>query len=47
VTTAVTAAHGVQPSEVRIVAPNSIPRSSANKIARRVAAKVWAEGAFA
>jgi fatty acid CoA ligase FadD32 len=46
VTTAVTAAHGVQPSEVLIVAPNSIPRSSANKIARRVAAKAWSEGAF-
>lgn len=47
VRTAVTAIHGVQPSEVLILAQGSIPRSSANKIARRVAAKAWAEGTFA
>lgn len=43
---AVTAAHGVQPSEVLIVGQGAVPRSSANKIARRVAAKAWAEGVF-
>lgn len=42
--TAVTATHGVQPSEILIVEPGAIPRSSANKIARRVAAKAYKEG---
>lgn len=46
VRTAVTSVHGVQPSEVLIVEQGSIPRSSANKIARRVAAKAWADGRF-
>lgn len=41
---AVTATHGVQPSDVRIIAPGTLPRSSANKIARRVAAKAYLEG---
>ena len=41
---AVTATHGVQPSDVRIIAPGALPRSSANKIARRVAAKAYLEG---
>ncbi|MCI1255388.1 MAG: FadD32-like long-chain-fatty-acid--AMP ligase [Corynebacterium provencense] len=44
---AVTSVHGVSPAEVLIVDRGSVPRSSANKIARRVAAKAWAEGAFA
>ena len=43
---AVTKVHGVQPQDVRIVAPGEIPRSSANKIARRVAAKAYLEGKF-
>lgn len=47
VRSAVTSVHGVQPTEVRIVDQGTIPRSSANKIARRVAAKLWSEGAFA
>ncbi|HIW95850.1 MAG TPA: AMP-binding protein [Candidatus Corynebacterium gallistercoris] len=41
---AVTSKHGVQPEDVRIVAPGELPRSSANKIARRVAAKAYVEG---
>lgn len=44
---AVTKTHGVQPADVRIVAPGAVPRSSANKIARRVAAKAYANGEFA
>jgi fatty acid CoA ligase FadD32 len=47
VRSAVTSVHGVQPTEVRIVEQGSIPRSSANKIARRVASKLWIEGVFA
>lgn len=47
VRSAVTSVHGVQPTEVRIVDQGSIPRSSANKIARRVASKLWTDGAFA
>ncbi|MGP5082035.1 FadD32-like long-chain-fatty-acid--AMP ligase [Corynebacterium variabile] len=47
VRSAVTAVHGVRPTEVRIVDQGTIPRSSANKIARRVAAKMWSDGAFA
>ncbi len=47
VRSAVTAVHGVRPTEVRIVDQGTIPRSSANKIARRVAAKMWSEGSFA
>ena len=43
---AVTKTHGVQPEDVRIVNPGGIPRSSANKIARRVAAKAYNEGQF-
>lgn len=45
--TAITKTHGVQPEDVRIVEPGQIPRSSANKIARRVAAKAYVDGAFA
>lgn len=37
--TAVSAAHGVVPEEIRIVAPNEIARSSSGKIARRVSRK--------
>ena len=44
--TAVTKTHGVQPEDVRIVDEGVIPRSSANKIARRVAAKAYNEGKF-
>lgn len=36
---AVTNAHGVQPEDIRIVAPDEIARSSSGKIARRVAKK--------
>lgn len=43
---AVASTHGVQPDDVRIVDVNSIPRSSANKIARRVAAKLYLDGSF-
>ncbi|MBC2681442.1 AMP-binding protein [Corynebacterium sp. 4HC-13] len=43
---AVTKIHGVQPEDIRIVNPGGIPRSSANKIARRVAAKAYTDGAF-
>ncbi|KAB1504335.1 AMP-binding protein [Corynebacterium sp. 320] len=41
---AVTKTHGVQPEDVKIVDPGKLPRSSANKIARRVAAKAYADG---
>lgn len=41
--TAVTKTHGVQPQDVRIVEPGKLPRSSAHKIARRVAAKAYLE----
>ena len=43
---AVTKVHGVQPQDIRIVAPGGIPRSSAHKIARRVAAKAYLDGKF-
>ena len=43
---AVTSTHGVQPDDIRIVAMDAIPRSSANKIARRVAAKLYLNGSF-
>ncbi|HIW90962.1 MAG TPA: acyl-CoA synthase, partial [Candidatus Corynebacterium avicola] len=43
---AVSSTHGVQPDDVRIVDVNAIPRSSANKIARRVAAKLYLNGSF-
>lgn len=43
---AVTKKHGVQPDDVRIVGVGDIPRSSAHKIARRVAAKAYNEGVF-
>lgn len=43
---AVTKTHGVQPEDIRIVKPGGIPRSSANKIARRVAAKAYTDGQF-
>ena len=38
--------HGVQPEDIRIVGVGQIPRSSANKIARRVAAKAYTDGKF-
>ncbi|AHI02344.1 acyl-CoA synthase [Corynebacterium falsenii DSM 44353] len=41
---AVSQKHGVQPQDVRIVAPGQLPRSTANKIARRVAAKAYLDG---
>ncbi|HJF12308.1 MAG TPA: acyl-CoA synthase, partial [Corynebacterium falsenii] len=41
---AVSQKHGVQPQDVRIVAPGRLPRSTANKIARRVAAKAYLDG---
>ena len=41
---AVTKKHGVQPADVRIIGVGEIPRSSAHKIARRVAAKAYKEG---
>lgn len=44
--TAVSATHGVQPDDVRIVDQGTIPRSSANKIARRVCAKSYLDGRF-
>lgn len=43
---AVSKTHGVQPADVRIVGVGEIPRSSAHKIARRVAAKAYSEGKF-
>lgn len=43
---AVTKKHGVQPADVRIIGVGEIPRSSAHKIARRVAAKAYNEGVF-
>ncbi len=43
---AVTKTHGVQPTDIRIVNPGELPRSSANKIARRVAHKAYIEGKF-
>jgi fatty acid CoA ligase FadD32 len=43
---AVTATHGVQPADIRIVDEGTIPRSSANKIARRVCAKAYLDGRF-
>lgn len=43
---AVTKTHGIQPTDIRIINPGGIPRSSANKIARRVAAKAYAQGDF-
>ena len=43
---AVTKKHGVQPADVRLVGVGDIPRSSAHKIARRVAAKAYNEGVF-
>lgn len=43
---AVSSKHGVQPENILIVNPGELPRSSANKIARRVAAKAYLDGAF-
>ncbi|MFV8381493.1 FadD32-like long-chain-fatty-acid--AMP ligase [Corynebacterium hindlerae] len=40
---AVTAQHGVNPHDVRIVAPDEIKRSSSGKIARRVVRKAYLE----
>ena len=43
---AISKKHGVQPEDIRIVGVGQIPRSSANKIARRVAAKAYTDGKF-
>lgn len=43
---AVTSSHGITPADVRIVELDSIPRSSAGKIARRVARKAYQDGRF-
>ncbi|MDN6260098.1 MAG: AMP-binding protein, partial [Corynebacterium sp.] len=43
---AVTATHGVTPADIRIVDQGTIPRSSANKIARRVCATAYLDGRF-
>lgn len=43
---AVTSQHGVSPADIRIVEINSIPRSSAAKIARRVAKAAYLDGVF-
>lgn len=43
---AVSKTHGLQPADIRIVGTGEIPRSSANKIARRVAAKNYLAGSF-
>ncbi|MGP9724488.1 FadD32-like long-chain-fatty-acid--AMP ligase [Corynebacterium sp. AOP40-9SA-29] len=43
---AVTATHGVTPADIRIVDQGTIPRSSANKIARRVCANAYLDGRF-
>lgn len=40
---AVTAAHGIKPADIRIVAPDEINRSSSGKIARRVVRKAYLE----
>ncbi|MBV7296064.1 AMP-binding protein [Corynebacterium sp. TAE3-ERU12] len=42
----VSAAHGITAADVRIVANDAIPRSSAGKIARRVAQQAYLDGAF-
>lgn len=43
---AVAAAHGVRVADVRIVAPQAIPRSSAGKIARRVCRDAYLAGRY-
>ena len=43
---AISKKHGVQPEDIRIVGVGQISRSSANKIARRVAAKAYTDGKF-
>ncbi|MDH2456324.1 FadD32-like long-chain-fatty-acid--AMP ligase [Corynebacterium bovis] len=43
---AVTRTHGVTPRDVVVVDPGAIPRSSANKIARRVCARAYLDGRF-
>ncbi|MFD6729383.1 FadD32-like long-chain-fatty-acid--AMP ligase [Corynebacterium xerosis] len=43
---AVTKAHGIQPEDVRIVGIDELPRSSAGKIARRVARAAYLDGGF-
>lgn len=43
---AVTKAHGIQPDDVRIVGVDELPRSSAGKIARRVARAAYLDGDF-
>lgn len=43
---AVSATHGIVPSDVRIVDQNLIPRSSAGKIARRPARQAFIDGKF-
>ena len=43
---AVSKVHGLKPADIRIVDAGNIPRSSANKIARRVAAKAYTQGQF-
>lgn len=43
---AVTRTHGIQPEEVRFVGIDELPRSSAGKIARRVARAAYLDGGF-
>ncbi|MFC3850627.1 FadD32-like long-chain-fatty-acid--AMP ligase [Corynebacterium hansenii] len=43
---AVTKAHGIQPEDIRIVGIDELPRSSAGKIARRVARAAYLDGGF-
>jgi len=43
---AVTSSHGIQPEDVRIVDIDELPRSSAGKIARRVARAAYLDGGF-
>ena len=43
---AVTKAHGIQPDDVRVVGIDELPRSSAGKIARRVARAAYLAGGF-
>jgi fatty acid CoA ligase FadD32 len=43
---AVTSSHGIQPEDVRIVGIDELPRSSAGKIARRVARAAYLDGGF-
>lgn len=43
---AVTRSHGIQPEDVRFVGIDELPRSSAGKIARRVARAAYLDGGF-